>query len=617
MASEKSISVQVNGPGQQKKDYEVFMQENAHENAHENGKVQHPSATTFRHSWSLWCIFLVLCLLSFISAVDATIITTSLPTIVSQIGGGDQYVWVAHSFVFASTAPQPLFGQISNIFGRRNPMLIAIFLFALGSGLAGGATNAAMLIAGRTVQGIGSSGLYVLSDIIICDMVPPRHRGPYLSAILSTAAIGTTVGPIIGGALAAVQWRWIFWLNLPLAGVALFAIFFLLKVKYRRSPTWMHALKRVDFLGNAIFIPSMTSIFLGLIRGGIEFPWNSWQIVLPLVLGVLGWIGFHIHQASPICKEPSTPPRLFTHRTATAGFILIFLAAIILQAIAYFLPIYFQAVKGTSPLIAGVNFLPFALAIIVFGGVTGLFMKWTGSYIILHRIGFAANAVGAGLLSTLTESSSRAAWICFQLLPSAGTGIIFTASLPSTLAALREADVAVATATYSFIRSFGLVWGVTIASIVFNGQIDAHLDWISDERVRMDFADGAAYSEAANSLQQMSSSSSPSTQDAQAEIISVYVAALRIVWIVIAAISCLGFFCVFIEKHVELRSDHVTEFGLADSHVGETITSREKVSDIEAPREDGRPDIRTTASDQALHPQAEGTPSLSKREVKS
>jgi MFS family permease len=172
-------------------------------------EIQVAQPETFKHSWRVWCVFLVLCLLSFISAIDATIVTTSLPTITRDIGGSKEYVWVVNSFLFTSTVPQPLFGQISDIFGRRNPMIFAIALFAIGSGLAGGAQSPGMLIAARTIQGLGSGGLYVLSDIIVCDMVPPRHRGPYLSAILSTAAIGTTIGPIIGGALALKNWRWI------------------------------------------------------------------------------------------------------------------------------------------------------------------------------------------------------------------------------------------------------------------------------------------------------------------------------------------------------------------------------------------------------------------------
>lgn len=250
-------------------------------------KVQTEEPAAFQHSWRVWCIFLVLCLLSFISAVDATIVTTSLPTITHDVGGAEEYVWIANSFMFASTIPQPLFGQISNIFGRRNPMLFAISLFAIGSGVSGGSKSVGMLITGRTIQGLGTGGLYVLSDIIICDIIPLRYRGLYLSAVLSIAVIGTTIGPIIGGALAKVQWRWIFWLNLPISGIGFFAITFFLNVTYKRSPTWKQALARVDFLGTAIFVPSVLAVFLGLIMGGSQYPWGSYHVTVCLFFRIL------------------------------------------------------------------------------------------------------------------------------------------------------------------------------------------------------------------------------------------------------------------------------------------------------------------------------------------
>lgn len=176
----------------------------------EEGQVDVDEPGGFQHSWRVWCIFIVLCLFSFLGAIDSTVTTTALPTISREISGSGEYVWIANLYLFTSTVPQPLYAQVANMFGRRNPMLVAIALFILGSGLAGGATSSTMLIAARTVQGLGTGGLYVLSDIIICDITPPRYRGPFLSAVLSTAAIGTTVGPIIGGAFAQVNWRWVF-----------------------------------------------------------------------------------------------------------------------------------------------------------------------------------------------------------------------------------------------------------------------------------------------------------------------------------------------------------------------------------------------------------------------
>ncbi|KAJ8132331.1 hypothetical protein O1611_g1291 [Lasiodiplodia mahajangana] len=530
----------------------------------------------FKHTWRIWCIFIILSILAFLSSIDSTIITTSLPTITREIEGSGQYVWIANSYLFASTVPQPLYAQVANIFGRRNPLFFAIALFFIGSGIAGGSHNVATLIAARTIQGLGTGGLYVLPEIILCDIIPPRYRGPFLSAILSTAALGTTIGPIIGGAFARVNWRWIFWLNLPVLGVLSIVIVSVLRVKYQRNPSWRAALARVDFLGQAIFIPSMVAIFFGLIVGGtVGYPWRSWRVILPLVLGILGWISFHIHQASPICRDPSTPPRLFKHRTSSTGFLMIFLAGIVIQAISYFLPVYFQAIKGASPLFSGVYYLPFSIALVPLAGLAGGFLSKTGRYKPVHFAGFALSAIGVGLLSTLDENSSTGKWIGFQILAAGGSGFIFTVTLPSTLAALDEADVAVATGTYSFVRSLGLVWGVTISSIAFNGQINSHLDTITDPSVRLLLADGAAYTYAAGTSSNGSGAIAALPEPTKTQVIEVYVNALRTVWLVFVGISGVGVLATFIEKHVELRTDNNSQFGLVENENNSTDTKLE------------------------------------------
>lgn len=507
-------------------------------------------------SLRFWCVFGALCLISFISSVDATIVTTTLPTITKDIGGERQYVWIANSYIFASTAPQPMFAQISNIFGCRNPMLVAVALFALGSGIAGGARNTVMLIIGRTVQGLGTGGTYVLLDVVCCDLVPLHERGKYLGLMLSTAAIGTTAGPIIGGALAKVNWRWVFYINLPFSGLALIAIVCFLEVGYPRNPTWKHALARVDILGNAIFIPSIIAILLGLVLGGVQFPWNSWHVILPLVLGFLGWMLFHVHQGSPICKEQSMPPRLFTNRTSATGFALTFLFSILLQMVAYFMPVYFQGVLGTSPLGAGVDFLPYTAAIVPFSILAGIVISQTGVYRPLHFSAFALHAIGTGLLTLLDERSNKASWAGFQIITALGLGLVMPSVLPAILAALPESDVAVATGAFSFVRSFGFTWGVTIPSIVFNAQVNKFSDRVTDVQTRADLANGAAYGFASEgSLRNLPA-------DTKSEVVSVYVDALRTVWQIAIAFSCLGFLCVFIEKHVELRKELDTEYGL-------------------------------------------------------
>ncbi|KAI3390914.1 hypothetical protein diail_8418, partial [Diaporthe ilicicola] len=401
---------------------------------------------------AFWVIISVLCTCSLVSSLDALIITTALPYITSSIGGHAQYVWVANSFVLVSTAVQPLFAQLSNIFGRRNPMLIATALFTLGR--------------------LGSAGLFVLADLIVCDLLPLRDRAKYMGIVISTGSVGTTLGPIIGGAIAQADWRWCFYINLPLAIPALAAMVVFLRLKHQREPTWKSAVKRVDFLGALISIPSMTALLLGLIMGGTVFPWTTYHIIVPIVLGVVGWVAFHVHQASPICKEPSVPPRLFQNRTSATGYVLTFLSALRLNWATYFLPFYFMAVKLESPLMAGVYVLPYSLFMIPSAMVAGGVLSKFGQYRPLHWVGFALTTIACGLLSILDSGSSRAAWVCFQIIVAIGLGLILTTILPAICAPLSEEYAATANGTFSFLRSFGFVWGITLPSIIFNNRFD-------------------------------------------------------------------------------------------------------------------------------------------------
>lgn len=164
-----------------------------------------PQQASAAHSLRFWGIFVALCILSFICALDVIIITTALPTITASIGGAKQYVWIANSFVIASSVLQLLFGQLADILGRKTPLIASAVLFVLGSGLAGGANSAAGLISGRTVQGVGAGGLYVLLDIVCCDLVPLRERGKYVGLMNSFAGVAAAIGPAIGGAIAQAK----------------------------------------------------------------------------------------------------------------------------------------------------------------------------------------------------------------------------------------------------------------------------------------------------------------------------------------------------------------------------------------------------------------------------
>ena len=520
--------------------------------------------STGSNRWRFWLVFLSMCLVSFASSLDSTIITTALPTITRVIEGQHQYVWIANSFVLASTAVQPLVGQLSNIFGRRMPMIVSVALFAAGSGIAGGSNSVGMIIAGRTVQGLGSGGVFVLVELITCDLVPLRERGKYLGIMLSTAAIGTTIGPLAGGGLAQTSWRWVFFINLPTSAFALAMMTFFLRVKHKIEPSWRRALARVDYLGNLIFITSLASVLIGLVLGGTTYPWSSWRIVVPLVLGISGWLGFHVHQASSLCKEPSMPPRLFMNRTSVVGFFLAFNSALLLEWVVYFLPLYFQAVLGASPLISGVDILPLNGFLAPFAIVAGILLSRFGRYRPIYWAGFAFIAIGCGLFSILKSTSTKPAWVCFQLIMSIGLGSVMTTILPSIQAALPESDVATATSTFAFVRSFGFIWGITIPSIIFRARFDTLRPMITNEDVRSVLSSGSAYGYASGTY----IGSLP--EDVRAEVLGVYTMALKAVWEAAIAFALISFVAVFFAKDIELRKELKTDFGLEDQKKMET-----------------------------------------------
>ncbi|PQE04871.1 major Facilitator Superfamily protein [Rutstroemia sp. NJR-2017a BBW] len=494
-----------------------------------------PPSASPAHTFRFWGIFVALCLLSFISALDVAIITTALPTITAEIGGAKEYTWIANSFVLASSVFQPLLGQLANLFGRRKPLIVSTMLFALGSGVGGGATNPSMLIAGRTIQGVGAGGIYVLLDIVCCDLVSLKERGKYLGLMFSWSGVAAALGPVVGGALAQADWRWIFYLNIPICGAALAAILLFMRVKDGGSTVnngQKSKFLQLDYLGNLIFIPSIISVLLGLVMGGIEYPWSSWHVILPLVLGIIGWIAFHIQQH--FSSNPSVPTRLFSNRTSAAAFVLTFLSSVLVQAISYFLP-------------SGINFLPFAIGTLVFATMSGILLSKFGAYRPLHATAFALSAVGFGLFTLLDGSTSKVAWAFFQLIASAGSGMILSILLPAIMAGLPESDVASASAAYSFVRTFGYIWGVTIASIIFNSEFNKHL----------------------------SSISSPTLQKE----LEVYVKSLRTIWWVGLAFSIVGFFVVGAERGLELRKELETEYGIDDE---KKATTKDNGGTVEA-----------------------------------
>ena len=274
---------------------------------------------------------------SLLSALDVSVISTAMPSMINDLGSSYAYAWIANAYFLTMTAFQPLYGQTANIFGRRSLTLLAVLLFAIGSAIAGAAPNLGALIAGRAIKGIGGGGINILIEIVVADLVPLRERPKFISIIFTAYTIAVVLGPVIGGLLAQrVTWRWIFYLNLPVAGVALVLLAAVLRVQYTKD-TMKNSLKRVDLAGNTLLITSVVSVLLALTWGGVDSPWSSWRTILPLVLGLLGIIAFLAIESTTLIPEPTMPMRIFSNRTSLGGFALTLIHAMLMYWVSYFL----------------------------------------------------------------------------------------------------------------------------------------------------------------------------------------------------------------------------------------------------------------------------------------
>jgi len=439
--------------------------------------------------------------------------------------------------------------------------MIIVALFCLGSGICGGATSGAMLIAGRAIQGMGSGGINMMIDVIVSDLVPLRERGNFIAIVLTVYAAGTAIGPVLGGIIVQhSHWSWVFYLNLPICGVALVLLFLFLHVNYKRDMTLLERLARIDYVGNALIMAATVSVLLPLTYAGSRYAWSAWQTLVPLILGLGGLVLFMGFEGSSLCPHPVMPPRLFANKTSAIVYINTFSFTVLLYWVTFFLPVYFQAVLGSSPARAGVQFLPATLVGIPGAAIAVVVLSKFGNYKALHIVGFAILALGMGLFSLLGPSSSAARWISFQVVAALGTGMVLNTLLPAFQAGLPESDQAAATATWAFIRSYGNIWGVAIPAAVFNNRFALHANTISDPAVRALLLNGRAYEHATRDF--VYSLPSPVRE----EVISVFSQSLKLVWQVALVFAGLPFLLAFFEKQIPLRTELETEFGLTEEN---------------------------------------------------
>ncbi|GBE86270.1 Efflux pump FUS6 [Sparassis crispa] len=423
---------------------------------------------------AFWLSFLALAVSIFLSAIDLTAVGTALPTVTKALNGGDDFSWVGSAYALTSTAILPLSGSLADIFGRKPIMLVSIAFFAVGSAIAGASHNMHMLIAARAVQGIGGGGIINLTEIIVSDLVPLAERGVYQGLIGLVWAVASGIGPPVGGAFAQHgAWRWLFYMNLPLTGVAFALVVIFLRV---RSPNGsiLTKLARVDWSGSAIIMAGSTLVIIGLTWGGIQYPWSSANVLAPLIIGLVLIGAFFVFEAK-VPREPTIPWEVVTNRTSLGGFVGTFVHGLASISVIYYLPVYFQACLNASPIRSGVQSLPTALVIAPFAMICGVTVQIMNKYRPVNAMGWILMIIGLGLLCLLKANSDASQWIGFQIVAAAGTGLIYASTVFAILAPLPVERTASALAFFAFLRAFGQTWGITISSTILQNELKRNI----------------------------------------------------------------------------------------------------------------------------------------------
>lgn len=312
------------------------------------------TATTFNPTWRFYLTFVTLSIITLTAALDATSLSVALPIITDVLGGtAIEAFWSGTSFLLTSTVLQPTFASMSQIFGRKPLLYVALAFFAVGALLAGISNHFTLMLVGRSLQGVGGGGIIALTEIIVTDLVPLRFRGAWFGYLSSMWAVGSVSGPLIGGALAQNgAWRWIFFLNLPLTAVGFAMLTVFLKLNFVVG-SFREKLRRFDWIGGVLFIASTTSVMIPITWGGVSYPWDSWHTLVPLIIGIAGIVVFGFYE-SYFAVEPMMPSTIFSNWTLRITYFTTVIHGMILWSLLYYMPLYYEAVKGYSPIITGV-----------------------------------------------------------------------------------------------------------------------------------------------------------------------------------------------------------------------------------------------------------------------
>ncbi|EED18903.1 MFS multidrug transporter, putative [Talaromyces stipitatus ATCC 10500] len=415
----------------------------------------------------------------FLVSLDRLIVSTAIPQITNEFKSAGDIGWYGTAYLLTNCAFQLLFGKVYTFFNVKATFLTSIILFEVGSALCGAAPNSVAFILGRAIAGLGAGGILSGVIVVIVYAIPLHKRPKYQGFFGAVFAVASVAGPLIGGAFTTdVTWRWCFYINLPLGGVVMVFIFFLLQVPDRPTANipLKEKLHQLNVLGMIALVPGVVCLCLALQWGGTTCAWSEGRIVALLVVAFALLIAFALIQVwKP--EQATLPPRVFLQRSIASGFWVSLCLGAHMNLLVYYLPIYFQAIDGASAVNSGIRLLPMVIPIVVASILTGQFVSYIGYYTPFMIFGVCLTAVGAGLLTTLEINTTTGKWIGYQIIYGFGLGCSNQTPNMAAQTVLPRDQVAIGASLMFFGQTlFGAIFTSVGQNVLENQLIKRFLD---------------------------------------------------------------------------------------------------------------------------------------------
>ena len=490
-----------------------------------------------------------------LAALDQTIVSTALKSIVEDFNGLNHYTWVVTAYLLTSTASTPLYGKISDIYGRRIVFQFAIVTFLIGSFLAGASQNMAQLIGTRAIQGLGAGGLMALTFVIIGDIVPPRERGRYQGYFGAVWGLSSVAGPLLGGffsdhatILGITGWRWIFYINIPFGIAAMVitsAVLHIPKVKREH---------RIDYFGALLMVAAVSATLLAVSVYGPERGWGDTTTLTYLAIGILLTLIFILWEGK--AKEPILPLSLFKNHTFSLTSALGFIIGAGMFGAIVMLPLYLQVVKGDTATEAGLKLIPFMLGIVSTSIYSGKAITKHGYYKRFPIIGTVVMTIGIFFMSTLTATTPFWQLSIYSILVGAGLGL----SMQTIVIALQNSvdfkDMGVATSSNTFFRSLGSVFGTALFGAILTNRLGHYLIVGRDELAATNPTAALSFNESdIEKIKQNTSAIAQLPPEAQTTALDAFVNSFQVVFLMAAPITSLGFLLALFLRETPLRTN--------------------------------------------------------------